>query len=117
MVLCPLSKYSTGEMFNLHSLHTFFFICHIYLPSTRKQIVLLDFGREVCTHLGVAISVVSGPPVFHIKVGASHLVPCPRKQQVNLPACSPQPSLKEECQAGKLWIPFFKSFVMTRQED
>ena len=32
---------------------------------------------------------MSGPPVFHIKAGASRSVPCPRTQQANLPACSP----------------------------
>ena len=46
------------------------FICHICPPLTRKRIVSLYFGREVRTRLGVAIS-VSGPPVFHIKAGAS----------------------------------------------
>ena len=46
-------------------------IVHIYLPFTRKRIVSLYFGRDVCTRLGVAIFEVSGPPVFHIKVGAS----------------------------------------------
>ena len=43
-----------------------------------------------------------GPPVFHIKAGASRLVPCPRTQQANLPACSPQPPINAERQAGKL---------------
>ena len=47
----------------------FLFICHIFPPFTRKQIVSLCFGRCVCTRLGFAISKVSGPPVFHIKVG------------------------------------------------
>ena len=47
----------------------FFFIYHIYPPFTRKQIVLLCFGRYVRTRLGVAISEVSGPPVSHTKVG------------------------------------------------
>ena len=51
-----------------------------------------------------------GPPVFHIKAGASRLVPCPRTQQANLPACSPQPSRNAERQAGKLRMPFFKVF-------
>ena len=37
-------------------------------------------------------------------------MPCPRTQQANLPDCSPQPPLNAECQAGKLWIPFFKVF-------
>ena len=37
-------------------------------------------------------------------------MPCPRTQQANLPACSPQPSRNAKCQAGKLRIPFFKVF-------
>ena len=44
------------------------------------------------------------------KGGASSEVPCPRTQQANLPACSPQPSLNAERQAGKLRMPFFKVF-------
>ena len=44
---------------------------HIYPPFTRKRIVSLYFGRHVRTRLGVAIFEVSGPPVFHIKAGAS----------------------------------------------
>ena len=37
-------------------------------------------------------------------------MPCPRTQQANLSACSPQPPINAERQAGKLWIPFFKVF-------
>ena len=37
-------------------------------------------------------------------------MPCPRTQQANLPACSPQSPLNAERQAGKLWMPFFKVF-------
>ena len=37
-------------------------------------------------------------------------MPCPRTQQANLPACSPQPPINAERQAGKLEIPFFKVF-------
>ena len=48
-----------------------FFIYHIYSSFTRKQIVLLCFGWYVRTRLGVAISEMSQPPVFHIKVGYS----------------------------------------------
>ena len=44
----------------------------------------------------------TGPPVFHIKVGASRSVSCPRTQHANLPACSQQPQLNAERQAGKL---------------
>ena len=43
-------------------------------------------------------------------------MPCPRTQQANLLACSPQPPINAERQAGKLWIPF-KSFGMTRQGE
>ena len=45
-----------------------------YLSSTRKRIVLLYFGQEVRTRLGVAFFEVYEPPVFHIKVG--HPVKC-----------------------------------------
>ena len=89
---------------------SFFFIVHIYPPFTRKRIVSLYFGREVRTRLEVTISDMSGLPVFHIKAEASRLVPCPRTQQANLPACSPQSTINAERQAGKLWIPFFKVF-------
>ena len=37
-------------------------------------------------------------------------MPCPRTQQANLPACSPQPSRNAKRQAGKLRMPFFKVF-------
>ena len=29
---------------------------------------------------------------------------------MNFPACSPQPPINAECQAGKIQIPFFKVF-------
>ena len=87
----------------------FFYICHICSPFTRKRIVLLYFGRNARTRLGVAISELSGPPVFHIELEASRYVPCPRTQQANLLAYSPQPSLNAERQVGKLQI-FFKVF-------
>ena len=35
-------------------------------------------------------------------------MPCPRSQQANFPACSPQPPINAERQAGKLRMPFFK---------
>ena len=41
---------------------------NVYPPLRRKRIVLLCFRRDVRTRLEVAISEVSGPPVFHIKV-------------------------------------------------
>ena len=43
----------------------------------------------------------TGPLVFHIKAGASRWVPCPRTQQANLPACSPQPLLNAEQRSRK----------------
>ena len=44
-------------------------ICQIYPPFTRKRIVSLCFGRYVRPRLGIAISELSKPPVFHIRVG------------------------------------------------
>ena len=85
-------------------------IIHAYPPFTKKRIVLLYFGRDSRTRLGVAIFEGSGPPVFHIKVWASRQVASQRTQQAHLPGCSPQPILNAESQAGKLWIPFFKVF-------
>ena len=74
----------------LCGIHGIFLYCivHVYSPFTRKWIVLLYFGQDICTRLEVAISKVFGPPVFRM--------PCPRTQ-VNLLACSPQPSLNTEC--------------------
>ena len=48
------------------------FLLPMFYPSfTKKRIVLLSFGWVVRYRLSVAISEVSGPPVFYIKVGAS----------------------------------------------
>ena len=58
-------------LFFINMKFCFFCIVHIYPPFTRKRIVSLYFGWEVRTRLGVAISEMSGPPVFHIKAGAS----------------------------------------------
>ena len=74
------------------------------------QIVLLYFGQDVRTRLGVAIYEVSGPPVFHIKMNAPHQLSCSRTQHPNFLACSSQPSLNVERQAEKLRIPFLKVF-------
>ena len=63
--------------------------------------VSLYFGRHFRTRLGVAISEVSGPPVFHIKVGRpAKCLAQGRNKRINLPACSPQPPLNAERQAG-----------------
>ena len=43
---------------------------HVYPSFTRKRIVSQSFGWDIHTRLGVAISEVFGPPVFHLKVGA-----------------------------------------------
>ena len=80
-------------------------IVHVYLPFTRKRTISLYFELDARTRLGVAISEVSGPPVFHLKIGPSHEVPCPRAQQSNLPVCSPQYPVNAERQAGKLRMP------------
>ena len=105
----PKKTHMQRSQMKIMSITFYLFVCHIYPSFTRKRIVSLYFGREVRTHLGVDIS-VSRPPVFHIKVGASRKVPCPRTQQANLPACSPQPPINAERQAGWLWIPFFTVF-------
>ena len=77
-------------------------IVHVYPPFTRKQIVSLSFGRGLCTRLGITVSEVPGPPLYHIKVGASHLSALPiNEKQENLPACSPQHPLNAERQAEK----------------
>ena len=89
----------------------FFFIFAIFILHSREsELYCYIFGRNVRTRLGVAICDMSGPLLFHVKAEASPKVPCPRTQQANFPACSPQPPLNAECQAGKLWIPFFKVF-------
>ena len=63
-----LQNLCVDKFFKKGPLDFFYFICHIYLPFMRKQMVLLYFGRDVRTCLGVAISEVSEPPVYHIKV-------------------------------------------------
>ena len=65
----PLLFHAFETCFASNSVFFFFFICHIYPPFTRKQIVSLYFGREVRTRLGVVFFEVYGPPVFYIKVG------------------------------------------------
>ena len=65
------SDKSTFQQFVVCFCLFFCFICHFYPPFTRKRIVSLYFGREVRTRLGVAFFEVYGPPVFHIKAGAS----------------------------------------------
>ena len=56
-------------IFKLYVFAVYFYICHIYPPFTRKRIVSLHFGGDLRTRLGVAVSVLSGQPVFHIKAG------------------------------------------------
>ena len=56
---------------NVRLIAFFIIIVRAYPPFTRKRIVSLTFERDVCTRLEVTISEVCGPPVFHIKVGAS----------------------------------------------
>ena len=41
-----------------------FYCCHVYPSFKRKRIASLSYGWDVCTRLGVAISDVSGSPVF-----------------------------------------------------
>ena len=70
-LICP--AFLVRNAFNdCGKLYFFVFVfVHIYPPFTRKRIVSLYFGRDVRTRLGVAIFEVSGPPIFHIKAGAS----------------------------------------------
>ena len=86
----------------------FFFIYHLYPTPTRNRIVSLCFERYVRTRFVVAVSEVSGSPVFHLKVGRPVKCLSARTQQANLPACSPQFPINAERHAGKLWTPFFK---------
>ena len=88
----------------------FYFIYHIYPPFRRKRIVSLCLGRYVCTCLGVAISEVFGPSVFHIKVGRP--IKC-LAQEHNKQTCRlvlHNLPLNAKRHAGKLWISFFKVF-------
>ena len=64
-----LQNFSSFSRFNGVCFVFVCFICRIYFPFTRKQIVSLYFEQEVHTRLGVAFFEVYGPPVFHIKVG------------------------------------------------
>ena len=67
MLVCTFKQSKLSSVLNDDNL--FFCIVHVYPPFMRKRIVSLYFGRNVRTRLGAAISEVSGPPVFHIKVG------------------------------------------------
>ena len=87
------------------------FICHIYPPFTRKRANCIAILWTGPLHsLGSCIFRGLWTTRLPHKGGASHKVPCPRTQQANLPACSPQPPLNAKRQAGKLRIPFFKVF-------
>ena len=46
-----------------------FILFAIFILHSRES--ELYFARHICTHLGVAVFEVSGPPVFHIKMGLS----------------------------------------------
>ena len=55
-----------------------FVVVYVCLPLTRKQIVSLSFKQDVRTRLGVAISEVSGPPLFHRCLGGVPLSALPK---------------------------------------
>ena len=80
----------------------FFLICPYLSSIYEKANCIAFFGGDALTPLGVVIFEEFGLPVFHIKMGASRLVPCPRTQQASLPACFPQHPLNAERQAGEL---------------
>ena len=93
------------------------FFCRIHHPFTRKRFVLLYFGRDVRTRLGVAVSLVSGPSVFHRKAG--RLVKC-LAQGHNKRTCRlVLHNLRQMLSAkqGSCGYYFSNSFVMTRQGD
>ena len=71
--------------FDIVTLFVFFFLYWIHFPFTRKRIISLYFGRYVRTRLGVAISEVSGPSVFYIKVGVSRGLVLPKDTTSTLP--------------------------------
>ena len=84
-----------------------------YLSSIHEKANCIAIFRMVCPHsLGSFYFRGVWATFFHIKAGASRKVPCSRTQQATLPACSPQPPINAERQAGKLWIPFFKSLLV-----
>ena len=89
----------------------FFYFIFLYLPYLfsihEKANCIAMFWTERPHSLGSCHFRVTCLP--H-KGGASRQVPCPRTQQANLPACSPQPPINAERQAGKPLIPFFKVF-------
>ena len=69
--VCPDQKSRAVEKRQKSNIFFLYYIFHIYPPFTRKRVVLLYFGLGVRTRLGVAFFEVYGPPVFHIKAGAS----------------------------------------------
>ena len=87
------------------------------LHSRESKWYCYILGGNARNLLEVVIYEVSGPPVFHIKVGACFYVPCPRTQQAKLPACSPQHPLNAEQQTGSCGYHFLISFGMTRQRE
>ena len=53
-------------------IHRIFLFAIFILYSRESELYRYVLDGNVRTRLGVAISEVSGPPVVHIKVGASH---------------------------------------------
>ena len=105
-----------NPLLNFDNLFTYFF-CQIYPPFTKIRIASLYFGRNVCTSLVVSISKVSGPPVFHIKVGrpVKYLTQGHNKRtsRLVLHILPLMPIAKQE----SCGYHFPKSFGMTRQGD
>ena len=66
-----LETYLLWSFIDVTQNQSFLSFAHIYPPFRRKRIVSLSFRWDVLPRLGVTISEASGPPVFHIKVGAS----------------------------------------------
>ena len=82
-----------------------------YLSSIHEKANCIAVFWTVCPHsLGSCYFRGVWVTCLPHKSGASRYVLCPRTQQANMPACSPQPPIDAKRQAGTLWIPFFKVF-------
>ena len=86
-----------------YKLFFFIFFYLPYLSFIHEKANCIAMFRTVCPHsLGSCYFRGVWATCLPHKSGASHYVPCPRTQQANLPACSQQPPINAERQAGKL---------------
>ena len=113
IVKLPSNAMVTG--FKSLLLRLFYFLFYLfylpYLSSIHEKVNCIAILWTVSPHsLGSCLSRGVWVTCLPHKGGAFRSVPCPRTQQANLPACSPQPPINAERQAGKLQMPFFKVF-------